>query len=104
MQRRLIARAPFPMAVEAQGHKMQSSRLMQRLVVLWLEQQVPASLSPSLAGVCIYIYFFSCLLFSLSPWQQRKVSVKGTFLCAAMGKVQGAGAGEDMNTCMLALC
>lgn len=46
------------MAVEAQGHKMQSSGLVQRLVVLWREQQVPASLSPSPAGIYIYYYLF----------------------------------------------
>lgn len=95
MQRQLIARAQFPMAVEAQGHKTQSSGLVQRLVVLRLEQRVPASLSPSLAG--IYIIFFPCLLVSFSPWQQRKVSMKGIFLCAAPGKVQRAG--EPLYAC-----
>lgn len=46
------------MAVEAQGHKMQSSGLVQQLVVLQLEQQVPASLSPSPAGFFFFVPFF----------------------------------------------
>lgn len=55
MQRHLIARAPFPMAVEVQGHKMQSSGLVQGL-----EQQVPAALSPSPAGLYIIFDFPAC--------------------------------------------
>lgn len=39
------------MAVEVQGHKMQSSGLVQGL-----EQQVPAALSPSPAGLDIVFY------------------------------------------------
>lgn len=79
MQRHLIARAAFPVAVEVQGHKMQWSGLVQGL-----EQQVPAALSPSPAGLDI-IFYFPCLLFSLSAWQQRKLSVKGTFVCCVQG-------------------